>query len=76
MTILGDCGVRPSTRIVGGTEARPGDWPWQAQLSSRKSGSPFCGGTLVSPQWVVSASHCAKSTIYVRYVSLSFNILV
>jgi len=63
----GSCGKRPNTRIVGGTEAKPGDWPWQAQLSSWKGGSPFCGGSLVAPQWVVSASHCGgRAYIHVR----------
>lgn len=66
--VPGSCGIRPSTRIVGGARARPGDWPWQAQIRSFRFGSPFCGGSLISPQWVVSASHCYKSSLYVRWV--------
>ncbi|XP_020619526.1 CUB and peptidase domain-containing protein 2-like [Orbicella faveolata] len=53
----GSCGVKPQTRIVGGTKARPGDWPWQAMLRSPR-GSSFCGGTLIADQWVLTASHC------------------
>jgi len=52
----GSCGDRPKTRIVGGTKASAGDWPWQAMLMRGSFG--FCGGTLVAPQWVVTASHC------------------
>lgn len=48
--------MKPETRIVGGTKARPGDWPWQAMLRSPRGWS-FCGGTLVAPQWVLTASH-------------------
>ena len=45
--------------IVGGTAAIKNSWPWQAMLR-RTFGSPFCGGSLIAPQWVVSAAHCVK----------------
>ncbi|KAM9770030.1 transmembrane protease serine 6 isoform 1-T1 [Menidia menidia] len=52
-----DCGLRQfSSRIVGGTDASEGEWPWQASLQVR--GTHICGGALVSSQWVVSAAHC------------------
>ncbi|CAN0223869.1 unnamed protein product, partial [Lampetra planeri] len=46
----------PLNRIVGGTEARPGAWPWQAILYY--NGKFQCGGSLLSNRWVVSAAHC------------------
>jgi len=48
--------VENSTRIVGGVEAVPGSWPWQAYLLWR--GGFECGGTLIHPEWVLSAAHC------------------
>ncbi|XP_038163527.1 transmembrane protease serine 6 isoform X3 [Cyprinodon tularosa] len=52
-----DCGLRQfSSRIVGGSDASEGEWPWQASLQVR--GTHICGGALISNQWVVSAAHC------------------
>uniref|UniRef100_A0A8C9ZBK8 Transmembrane serine protease 4a n=1 Tax=Sander lucioperca TaxID=283035 RepID=A0A8C9ZBK8_SANLU len=52
-----DCGkVHPEDRVVGGTDAVIEDWPWQVSL--QQGGQHTCGGSLVSPSWVVTAAHC------------------
>ncbi|KAK3746540.1 hypothetical protein QZH41_019864, partial [Actinostola sp. cb2023] len=68
------CGVKPqSTRIVGGNAVHPGAWPWQAMLmyysTTKNSWRQFCGGTLVTPEWVVTASHCVSDIREVDYQS-------
>ncbi|CAB1423148.1 unnamed protein product [Pleuronectes platessa] len=58
---LADCGQPAlNTRIVGGEVAPEGSWPWQVSL--HRSGSHFCGGSLINNEWVVSAAHCFSSS--------------
>lgn len=56
-----DCGQQKATsgrlgRIVDGAEASAGEFPWMVSLKLR--GSHFCGGALVSRNWVLTAAHC------------------
>ncbi|XP_065661254.1 prostasin isoform X2 [Hydra vulgaris] len=57
------CGAKgmTNTRIVGGKNAKPGDWPWQVNIDYRfNTANPghLCGGTLINQEWVLSAAHC------------------
>uniref|UniRef100_A0A8C5HTZ2 Vitamin K-dependent protein C n=1 Tax=Gouania willdenowi TaxID=441366 RepID=A0A8C5HTZ2_GOUWI len=57
-------------RIVGGDEATPGEIPWQVTLMSHSDNlraQPFCGGSLLSESWVITAAHCL---VYINVMSL------
>lgn len=45
--------------IVGGTEAAAGEFPYIVSLHS--SGKHFCGGSLIRPDWVLTAAHCISA---------------
>lgn len=48
--------------ILGGRPAMEQQFPWNIGLIFDMEGSGrdgFCGGTLVTPQWVLTAAHCA-----------------
>ncbi|XP_065133809.2 trypsin-like isoform X1 [Paramisgurnus dabryanus] len=57
-----ECGQAPlNTKIVGGEDASAGSWPWQVSLQSSTYGGHFCGGSLISHSWILSAAHCFTS---------------
>jgi len=51
------CGIKRTSRIVGGTETEVNEYPWMAAISDSQE-SQFCGGTLIASQWVLTAAHC------------------
>ncbi|KAG7171000.1 Proclotting enzyme-like 6 [Homarus americanus] len=62
----GECGVPkiPTFRVVGGVESRRGQWPWMASvwLHGPKKTEFWCGGSLVSSQYILTAAHCTKDS--------------
>ncbi|XP_065340816.1 trypsin alpha-3-like [Cloeon dipterum] len=49
---------RTTGKIVGGSPAAAGEIPWQVSLQYT-DGFPFCGGFIISEEWIVTAAHCS-----------------
>ncbi|MEX0955046.1 MAG: serine protease [Rhizobiaceae bacterium] len=64
--------------IVNGLLSEPGAWPWQVRiLRSVDDEIGFCGGSLISAQWVLTAAHClrGRDRFVVGYGSVSLSSL-
>lgn len=53
--------VRRSKRVIDGSRAAPLSAPWMCMLSLDRE-PPFCGCSLISSQWIITAAHCFKIT--------------
>ncbi|XP_055528961.1 polyserase-2-like [Wyeomyia smithii] len=62
-----ECGIPKNDAvelILNGQETAPGDWPWHAAIYHRKGRSIdyACGGTILNPQFILTAAHCVISS--------------
>jgi len=72
-SMAGECGIPgPMDRIVGGTEATPHSYPWMAALFVDDQW--FCGGSLISDEWVLTAAHCAKDASEMKVMLGAHNV--
>jgi len=69
------CGVEgppAAGRIVGGHEAEEHEWPWQVALFIDDAW--FCGGSLISENYVLTAAHCVDGASYFDIMAGAHNV--
>lgn len=48
------------SKIVGGERATKRSWDWVVSLVHTKNHKHFCGGSILSSSWILTAAHCVS----------------
>lgn len=59
-----------TTKVSGGAEAIPNEFPWRVGIQGGPNGV-FCGGSIIDNGWIITAAHCLhdldpRTVIYVN----------
>ncbi|CAF2738619.1 unnamed protein product [Rotaria sp. Silwood2] len=56
------------SRIIGGETAGSQSWPWAVSLGFK--GEHFCGGSILSPSFIITAAHCFNEVIDLKNITI------
>jgi len=78
LNLAAECGIQgpaqagKEDKIVGGQEATEHAWPWQVALFIDDAW--FCGGSIISENYVLTAAHCADGASYFDVMAGAHNV--
>ena len=52
------CGITAASRIIGGKEVDPHQYPWTAAILVKGKRGVWCGASVLKRQYVLTAAHC------------------
>lgn len=64
------------SRIIGGSNAASGAYPWMTAIHSAGNLGPFCGGALIDRRYVLTAAHCLFDKDGNRLTANNINVTV
>uniref|UniRef100_T1J009 Peptidase S1 domain-containing protein n=1 Tax=Strigamia maritima TaxID=126957 RepID=T1J009_STRMM len=64
---------QPEARIIEGVETSPNEFPWQVALVNA-SRTFFCGGSLLTSKYILTAAHCLRLPIEQLYILLGTHV--
>ncbi|XP_020802912.1 brachyurin [Drosophila serrata] len=62
-------------RIISGSQAVAGQFPWQVILKRDEWDDLLCGGSVISSKWVLTAAHCAygHTSLFLIFGTIELN---
>nr|XP_045606116.1 uncharacterized protein LOC123763169 [Procambarus clarkii] len=54
------CGLRLTSKIVGGQPTDINQFPWMGAIVTASTGFTFCGGSVINDRYMLTAGHCVN----------------